>query len=163
MAEINQTLLSLTADIVTAHVGNNSVAVGDVATLIQRVHDALEGLGQQREEAPSRPEPKVSIRSSIKPDAITCLVCGKPQKLLKRHLAATHDLTPGEYRETFGLRPDYPMIAPKYAEQRRDLAKKIGLGTKRKLGPNKGGGTGRQGKKPGAKVPKANRGSATKG
>jgi len=130
MAE-GEELLTLTADIVAAHLSNNTVAVSDVPTLVQRVHEALAGLGAAPQpEAPARPEPKVSVRSSVKPDSITCLLCGKKQKTLKRHLMTSHGMTPQDYRAEFGLRDDYPMVAPNYAETRRDLAKKIGLGTK---------------------------------
>ena len=79
-----------------------------------------------------KPEPKVSIRSSVKPDFISCLECGKKQKMLKRHLMTNHEMTPGDYRQKWGLAADYPMVAPNYAEQRRTLAKSIGLGTKRR-------------------------------
>ena len=126
------TLLTLTADIVAAHVSNNSVAVNDLPNLIQNVHSALSGISSSRAAAEPRPEPKVSIRSSVKPDFITCLECGKKQKMLKRHLMTNHGLTPAEYREKWGLAADYPMVAPNYAEQRRTLAKSIGLGTKRR-------------------------------
>ncbi len=139
--EMDETLVTLTADIVSAHVANNSVAVGDLARLIANVHGALAGLGtgaQQEPESASR-EPAVSVRSSVKPDAITCLICGARQKTLKRHLSTSHDLTPAQYRSEFALKPDYPMVAPNYSEQRRTLAKAIGLGTK-------GRGRGRSGK-----------------
>ena len=126
------TLLTLTADIVAAHVSNNSVAVNDLPNLIQNVHSALTGISQSTAAAEPRAEPKVSIRSSIKPDAIACLECGKKQKMLKRHLMTNHQMTPAEYRQKWGLSPDYPMVAPNYAEQRRTLAKSIGLGTKRR-------------------------------
>ena len=130
--ENGETLITLTADIVSAHVSNNSVAVNDLPSLIQNVHDALSGLGATVEEAPARPEPKVSIRSSVKPDYIVCLEDGKKLKMLKRHLMAHYRMTPDEYRQKWGLNNDYPMVAPNYAEQRRSLAKKIGLGTKRR-------------------------------
>ncbi|HEY0113614.1 MAG TPA: MucR family transcriptional regulator [Allosphingosinicella sp.] len=130
--ELNETLITLTADIVSAHVSNNSVAVNDLPQLIQNVHSALNGLGVKTEEPPARPEPKVSIRSSIKPDYIVCLEDGKKLKMLKRHLMTHYQMTPDEYRTKWGLNGDYPMVAPNYAEQRRSLAKKIGLGTKRK-------------------------------
>ena len=131
MDESSDMILTLTADIVAAHVSNNTVATGDVANLISRVHQALSDLGKPQEETgPVKRQPHVSPRSAIKPDSITCLVCGLKSKMLKRHLANAHDLSPQQYREEFGLRPDYPMVAPNYAEQRRDLAKKIGLGTK---------------------------------
>ena len=126
------TLLTLTADIVAAHVSNNSVAVNDLPNLIQNVHSALTGISTQPAEPESRPEPKVSIRSSVKPDYIVCLEDGKRQKMLKRHLMTNHNMTPDEYRQKWGLAADYPMVAPNYAEQRRTLAKSIGLGTKRR-------------------------------
>ncbi|HZG08940.1 MAG TPA: MucR family transcriptional regulator [Allosphingosinicella sp.] len=130
--ETDETLITLTADIVSAHVSNNSVAVNDLPLLIQNVHLALTGLGSKVEEAPVRQEPKVSIRSSIKPDYIVCLEDGKKLKMLKRHLMTHYQMTPDEYRQKWGLNADYPMVAPNYAEQRRTLAKKIGLGTKRR-------------------------------
>lgn len=126
------TLLTLTADIVAAHVSNNSVAVNDLPGLIQNVHTALSGISPGRSAPEAKPEPKVPIRSSIKPDFIVCLECGKRQKMLKRHLMTNHSLSPDEYRQRWGLQADYPMVAPNYAEQRRDLAKSIGLGTKRR-------------------------------
>ena len=127
-----ETLVTLTADIVSAHVSNNSVAVSDLPLLISNVHGALFGLGERKEEPAARPEPAVSIRSSIKPDYIVCLEDGKKLKMLKRYLKTNFDMTPDEYRQRWGLSADYPMVAPNYAEQRRALAKKIGLGTKRK-------------------------------
>ena len=126
------TLLTLTADIVAAHVSNNSVAVNDLPNLIQNVHGALTEISAQPTAPEARPEPKVSIRSSVKPDYIVCLEDGKRQKMLKRHLMTNHNMTPDEYRQKWGLSSDYPMVAPNYAEQRRTLAKSIGLGTKRR-------------------------------
>jgi len=126
------TLLTLTADIVAAHVSNNSVAVNDLPTLIQNVHSALTGISSSGSAPEAKPEPKVSIRSSVKPDYIVCLEDGKKQKMLKRHLMTNHGMTPDEYRQKWGLAGDYPMVAPNYAEQRRTLAKSIGLGTKRR-------------------------------
>jgi len=126
------TLLTLTADIVAAHVSNNSVAVNDLPTLIQNVHQALSGISGSSSGPEEKPEPKVSIRASVKPDFISCLECGKKQKMLKRHLMTNHGMTPGDYRQKWGLTADYPMVAPNYAEQRRTLAKSIGLGTKRR-------------------------------
>jgi predicted transcriptional regulator len=125
-------LLTLTADIVAAHVSNNSVAVNDLPNLIQNVHQALTGISSSSSAADEKPEPKVSIRSSVKPDHISCLECGKKQKMLKRHLMTNHEMTPADYRQKWGLSADYPMVAPNYAEQRRTLAKSIGLGTKRR-------------------------------
>ena len=126
------TLLTLTADIVAAHVSNNSVAVNDLPTLIQNVHSALSGISGARGGPEPKPEPKVSIRSSIKPDYIVCLEDGKKLKMLKRHLMTHYNMTPDQYRQKWGLAADYPMVAPNYAEQRRTLAKSIGLGTKRR-------------------------------
>ena len=125
-------LLTLTADIVAAHVSNNSVAVNDLPNLIQNVHSALSGIAQRSAAPEPRPEPKVPIRSSVKPDYIVCLEDGKRLKMLKRHLMTHYSLTPDQYRQKWGLSADYPMVAPNYAEQRRTLAKSIGLGTKRK-------------------------------
>ena len=126
------TLLTLTADIVAAHVSNNSVAVNDLPNLIQNVHAALTGISGQNSAPEPRPDPKVPIRSSVKPDFIVCLEDGKRLKMLKRHLMTHYNLTPDQYRQKWGLSPDYPMVAPNYAEQRRTLAKSIGLGTKRR-------------------------------
>jgi predicted transcriptional regulator len=128
----NETLITLTADIVSAHVSNNSVAVNDLPMLIQNVHNALSGLGGRAQEPEVKQEPAVSVRSSIKPDYIVCLEDGKKLKMLKRHLMTHYQMTPEEYRQKWGLSADYPMVAPNYAEQRRTLAKKIGLGTKRR-------------------------------
>jgi predicted transcriptional regulator len=128
----DDTLLTLTADIVAAHVSNNSVAVNDLPTLIQNVHSALTGIAGSNAAAEPKPEPKVSIRSSIKPDYIVCLEDGKKLKMLKRHLMTHYNMTPDQYRQKWGLSADYPMVAPNYAEQRRALAKSIGLGTKRR-------------------------------
>jgi predicted transcriptional regulator len=125
-------MLTLTADIVAAHVSNNSVAVNDLPTLIQNVHEALTGISRRSAAPEPRADPKVPIRSSVKPDYIVCLEDGKRQKMLKRHLMTNHGLTPDQYRQKWGLAADYPMVAPNYAEQRRTLAKAIGLGTKRK-------------------------------
>src|SRR5215210_2129676 len=126
------TLLTLTADIVAAHVSNNSVAVNDLPNLIQNIHSALSGITRSASRPEARPEPKVSIRASIKPDYIVCLEDGKRLKMLKRHLMTHYNLTPDQYRQKWGLNADYPMVAPNYAEQRRKLAKSIGLGTKRR-------------------------------
>ena len=126
------TLLTLTADIVAAHVSNNSVAVNDLPGLIQNVHGALIGISGASSAPEPKPEPKFSIRSSVKPDYIVCLEDGKRLKMLKRHLMTHYNLTPDQYRQKWGLSADYPMVAPNYAEQRRSLAKSIGLGTKRK-------------------------------
>ena len=126
------TLLTLTADIVAAHVSNNSVAVNDLPNLIENVHRALRGISATSAAPEAKPEPKASIRSSVKPDYIVCLEDGKKLKMLKRHLMTHYSMTPEQYRAKWGLSADYPMVAPNYAEQRRTLAKSIGLGTKRR-------------------------------
>ena len=132
--ELQETLVTLTADIVAAHVSNNSVAVSDLPVLIQNVHGALVGLGSAPVEPEAKQEPAVSVRSSVKPDYIICLEDGKKLKMLKRHLMTHYQMTPEQYRAKWNLPADYPMVAPNYAEQRRSLAKKIGLGTKRRKG-----------------------------
>ncbi|MDB5706587.1 MAG: transcriptional regulator [Sphingomonas bacterium] len=131
-SELQETLITLTADIVAAHVSNNSVAVSDLPVLIANVHGALAGLGGSAPVPEVKQEPAVSIRSSIKPDFIVCLEDGKKLKMLKRHLMTHYQMTPEQYRAKWNLPADYPMVAPNYAEQRRTLAKKIGLGTKRR-------------------------------
>ncbi len=125
-----ETLITLTADIVSAHVSNNSVAVNDLPTLIANVHNALSGLGSREEAPAAKPEPAVSVRSSIKPDYIVCLEDGKKLKMLKRHLMTAYGMTPEAYRARWGLKADYPMVAPAYARKRQELAVKIGLGRK---------------------------------
>ena len=129
-ADTNEMLITLTSDIVAAHVSNNNVAVEDVAGLISNVFGALSGIGQATVTEEKLPEPAVSVRSSIKPDYIVCLEDGKKLKMLKRHLMTHYNLTPEQYRARWNLPADYPMVAPNYAEKRRDLAKKIGLGRK---------------------------------
>lgn len=128
----DELLVTLTADIVAAHVSNNSVAVSDLALLIQNVHGALAGLSGEQAAPQVKQEPAVSVRASIKPDYIVCLEDGKKLKMLKRHLMTHYKMTPDDYRAKWGLAADYPMVAPNYAEQRRSLAKKIGLGTSRR-------------------------------
>lgn len=128
--DLSETLITLTSDIVAAHVSNNSVSVGDLPALISNVYNALSGLGQSTPVVETPPEPAVSIRSSVKPDHIVCLEDGKKLKMLKRHLMTHYNLTPDQYRARWNLPADYPMVAPNYAEKRRELAKKIGLGRK---------------------------------
>ena len=128
----DDTLLALTADIVAAHVSNNSVSVNDLPALIENVHGALTGIAGAGARADAKLEPAVSVRSSIKPDYIVCLEDGKKLKMLKRHLMTHYNMSPDDYRRKWGLSADYPMVAPNYAEQRRTLAKAIGLGTKRR-------------------------------
>lgn len=123
-------LLDFTADIVSAHVANNSVAIGDLPGLIASVHASLAGLGMAKKPDVSVQEPAVSIRRSVKPDHIVCLEDGKKLKMLKRHLMTHYQLTPDQYRTKWNLPADYPMVAPDYAEKRRALAMQIGLGRK---------------------------------
>lgn len=127
-------LLALTADIAAAHVSNNTVPVGEIGGLIARVYDSLAGLGAAAKPEVEKVKPAVSARASVKPDAITCMTCGTKLKMLKRHLGTDHGQTPAEYRAQWNLPADYPMVAPAYATQRRDLAVKIGLGRKPKGG-----------------------------
>lgn len=128
--DMKETLITLTSDIVAAHVSNNPVQVDDVPSLINNIFNALSALGSDASPAEVRPDPAVSVRNSVKKDHIVCLDCGKKMKMLKRHLSTEHNLTPDEYRARWELGPDYPVVAPNYAETRRDLAKKIGLGRK---------------------------------
>ena len=123
-------LLGLTADIVAAHVGNNSVAATELPGLIQQVYQALSTVGTAPEPVEEKPQPAVPVRKSVHPDYIVCLEDGKKLKMLKRHLMTAYNLTPEEYRERWNLPADYPMVAPNYARQRSRLAKEIGLGTR---------------------------------
>lgn len=122
-------LLELTTEIVGAHVGNNTIAPGDMPKLIQDVYKTLLTLGSVSAIA-EKPRPSVPIKKSIFPDYIICLEDGKKLKMLKRHLKTAYNLTPEDYRERWGLASDYPMVAPNYAKHRSKLAKKIGLGRK---------------------------------
>ena len=127
MAE--EELLRMTADVVAAYVSNNTLPTTQLAEVINAVYSSLRSLeGQAAEPAPEPLKPAVPIRKSITPDFLVCLEDGKKLKMLKRHLRSTYNLTPDEYRVKWGLAPDYPMVAPKYAEQRSEFAKKIGLG-----------------------------------
>lgn len=126
--DMKETLITLTSDIVAAHVSNNAVAVDDLPSLISNVFAALSSLGGNAPVMEQRPDPAVSVRSSVKKDHIVCLDCGKKMKMLKRHLSTEHGLTTDEYRARWDLGPDYPLVAPDYAETRRKLAKQIGLG-----------------------------------
>jgi predicted transcriptional regulator len=128
--DMAETLITLTSDIVAAHVSNNSVSVDEVSTLITNVYAALNSLGGTPRVAEEAPEPAVSVRSSVKKDHLVCLDCGKKMKMLKRHLSTEHGMSPEDYRARWHLASDYPMVAPDYAATRRDLAVKIGLGRK---------------------------------
>lgn len=127
-------MLTLTTEIVAAHVANNTVAVSDLPQLINEVYKTLCSLGSAPV-APERPQPAVPVKKSVHPDYIICLEDGKKLKMLKRHLKTAYNMTPEEYRERWGLPADYPMVAPNYAQHRSTLAKKIGLGTKPRKRP----------------------------
>jgi predicted transcriptional regulator len=122
-------LLSLTTDIVSAHVANNVVPLNDLPALIREVYRTLANVGGPAEQ-PARPVPAVPVRKSVSPDYIVCLEDGKRLKMLKRHLKTAYKMSPEQYRERWGLPVDYPMVAPNYARQRSRLAKEIGLGTR---------------------------------
>jgi predicted transcriptional regulator len=128
--DVKDILISLTSDIVSAHVSNNDVAVADLPGLITSVYTALANLGEAPVVKEPKPQPAVAVRNSIKPDYIVCLEDGKKLTMLKRYLRTNFNMSPEEYRARWGLPADYPMVAPNYAEKRRDLAKKIGLGRK---------------------------------
>ena len=130
MSVENRRLLDLTTEIVSSYAGHNVLAPDQLAELINRVHSTLATL-----DGPSTPdqqaqEPAVPVRRSIKNSEILCLECGRGQKMLKRHIATAHNLTPAEYRAKWNLRSNYPMVAPDYAKRRSEMAKKIGLGTR---------------------------------
>jgi predicted transcriptional regulator len=122
-------VLGLTAQIVSAHVSNNSVTPDALPTLIQEVYRTLSGVGKEAPQ-PDKPMPAVPVKKSVFPDYIICLEDGKKLKMLKRHLKTAYNISPEQYRERWGLPSDYPMVAPNYAKHRSSLAKKIGLGTK---------------------------------
>lgn len=127
-------LLTLTTEIVAAHVSNNSVAVGDLPQLIHQVYQSLANIGKAPPPLVERPQPAVNVKRSVHPDYIICLEDGKKLKMLKRHLKTAYNMSPEEYRERWNLPADYPMVAPNYAKQRSRLAKEIGLGTRGRRG-----------------------------
>src|SRR5215831_19338928 len=127
-------LLTLTTEIVAAHVSNNTVGVGDLPQLINQVYSSLANIGNApAAPAPVRPQAAIGVKKSVQPDYIVCLEDGKKLKMLKRHLKTAYNMTPEAYRERWGLSADYPMVAPNYARQRSRLAKEIGLGTRARL------------------------------
>lgn len=129
--QVDQTILTLTADIVAAHVGHNRIGTEDLPALIANVHAALTGLDKApAEETATEQKPAVPIRSSVKPDYIVCLEDGRKLTMLKRYLQTRYNMTPQQYRQKWKLPADYPMVAPNYADRRRDLAKAMGLGQK---------------------------------
>ena len=128
-------LLRMTTDVVAAYVRNNTLPTTQLAEVINAVYRSLKSLeGHIAQVQPEPLKPAVPIRRSVTPEFLICLEDGKKLKMLKRHLRSTYNMTPDEYRAKWGLAPDYPMVAPNYAERRSEFAKKIGLGR----------GTGRQ-------------------
>jgi predicted transcriptional regulator len=125
----NPDILGLTAQIVSAHVSNNTVSSETLSALIHDVYRTLANVGTEPPEA-EKPAPAVPVKKSVFPDYIICLEDGKKLKMLKRHLKTAYDMSPEQYREKWGLPADYPMVAPSYAKHRSSLAKQIGLGTK---------------------------------
>ena len=126
-------LLRMTSEVAAAYVSNNNLPSGQLPDVIRTIHESLAALSGARVAAASEPPtPAVAIKKSITPDYIVCLEDGKRLKMLKRHLMTHYNMTPDQYRQKWGLGADYPMVAPNYAEQRRSLAKSIGLGTKRR-------------------------------
>jgi predicted transcriptional regulator len=123
-------ILALTTEIVSAHLSNNAVGQTEVAELIQSVFNKLNEIAVGEEAASVELTPAVPIKKSVTDDYIICLEDGKKLKMLKRHLMTAYSMTPEEYRAKWGLKPDYPMVAPNYAAKRQELAKKIGLGRK---------------------------------
>ena len=122
-------VIEMTADIVSAYVGNNTVSAAELPSLIQSVHRALAGVSTGAETVEAAPrEPAVPIRRSITPDHLVCLEDGRKFKSLKRHLRTKYNMSPEEYRAKWGLPKDYPMVAPNYAKARSELAKQMGLG-----------------------------------
>jgi predicted transcriptional regulator len=133
----NEKLMAHTAAIVAAYVGKNAVALADLPALMAAVHQNLARLSVGESAPEARPEPFVPVKKSVMPEYIVCLEDGKKLKMLKRHLKTAYNMTPEQYRERWGLSPDYPMVAPNYAKQRSKLAKQIGLGTARRTGRSK--------------------------
>jgi predicted transcriptional regulator len=125
--------IELTAGIVSAYVSNNAVAAGDISSIISQVHSALLRVSNGAADGTGEPtKPAIAVKKSITPDYLVCLEDGKKFKSLKRHLRTQYNMTPELYREKWGLPPDYPMVAPNYAEARSQLAKQMGLGQQRK-------------------------------
>ncbi|MPV99851.1 MucR family transcriptional regulator [Bombella apis] len=131
---MNDTIRTLTAQIVTAYVSSHDVAAETLPDLVRSVHGALAGAGVAVEAEPEKPVPAVPPRKSVFPDYIICLEDGKKLKLLRRHLKTAYNMTPQEYRERWGLPDSYPMVAPNYSQHRSKLSKQFGLGKKRQKG-----------------------------
>lgn len=125
-------LAAMTAEIVAAFVANHTVATSELPHLIHVVGKNLCALGSPVKVEEEKPKPVVSIKKSVQPDHLVCLICGTSMKLLKRHLGSQHELSEDEYRQLFGLPMGYPMTAPDYSKRRSKMAKAAGLGLKRK-------------------------------
>jgi len=131
--KVPNSYIELTAGIVSAYVSNNAVSTADISVLISQVHTALLRISNGQSEIPQDAfKPAIAVKKSVTAEYIICLEDGKKFKSLKRHLRTQYDMTPEDYREKWGLPPDYPMVAPNYAEARSQLAKKMGLGQQRK-------------------------------
>lgn len=132
MLEKDSVLLELTAEVVSAYAGNNAITAAQLPEIIRSVHNTFSNLDKGEAENEPQLIPAVPVRRSVKPDAIVCLECGTVHKMLKRHLKTAHQMSVEDYREKWGLKSDYPMVAPNYAKQRSQLAKQFGLGRKAK-------------------------------
>lgn len=133
--ENRRDLVRMAADIAAAYVSANPVQAQELPALIRTVHAALLEVSGEVSAAPeATPEPAVAIKKSVTADYIICLEDGKKFKSLKRHLRTRYAMTPDEYRSKWGLAHDYPMVAPNYAKERSNLAKRMGLGQTRKGG-----------------------------
>ena len=126
-------LIELTTAIVSAYVAHHSIRPSDVPELIRTVASSLQLPG--RVETQAAPAPAVPVRRSIAKDHLVCLLCGRKQKTLKRHLMTAHGMSPSDYRDQFGLNPDSPMVAPDYSTRRSEMAKQLGLGRRREPEP----------------------------
>jgi predicted transcriptional regulator len=126
-------LLQITSDIVSAHVSNNPVPLGELSGLIQTIYSTLTGLSAPAPDSEVELKPAVNPKKSVTDEYIVCLEDGKKLKMLKRHLSTSYDMTPEQYRAKWNLSHDYPMVAPAYARKRQELARKIGLGRKPRI------------------------------
>ena len=139
---MDETILRLTAQIVTVFVGNNTVRADQLPTLIREVHRALATVGEAAAE-PAKVEPAVEVKKSVFADHLVCLGCGRSFKTLKKHIMSDHQMTPEQYRAKFELPHSYPMVSPNYAKVRSAISKKVGLGHgmhRRGKAPKKAGG-----------------------
>ena len=128
-----KSFIDLTANIVSAYLSNNPTPASEIPNLISQIHAALMRVSSGRTDTPTEPaKPAVSLKKSVNPDYLVCLEDGKRFKSLKRHLRTQYNMTPEQYRDKWGLPPDYPMVAPNYAAARSHLAKQMGLGQQRR-------------------------------